>query len=78
MASTLGRSAPKPGDVVILSGTLGDHGMAIMSVREGLEFETIIQSDSAPLNGLVAAMLAVGGMPFTSARPHAWRRSLRR
>ncbi|MBK9745493.1 MAG: hydrogenase expression/formation protein HypE [Chloroflexi bacterium] len=48
-----------PGDVVLVSGTLGDHGMAIMSVREGLEFETLIQSDSAPLNGLVAAMLAV-------------------
>jgi hydrogenase expression/formation protein HypE len=49
----------RPGDVVLLSGTMGDHGMAIMSVREGLEFETIIESDSAPLNGLVAAMLAV-------------------
>jgi hydrogenase expression/formation protein HypE len=47
-----------PGDVVLVSGTLGDHGMAIMSVREGLEFETIIASDSAPLNRLVAAMLA--------------------
>ncbi len=49
----------RPSDVVLVSGTLGDHGMAIMSVREGLEFETLIQSDSAPLNGLVAAMLAV-------------------
>lgn len=49
----------RPGDVVLVSGTLGDHGMAIMSVREGLEFETLIQSDSAPLNGLVAAMLTV-------------------
>ncbi len=47
------------GDVVLLSGTVGDHGMAIMSVREGLEFETQIQSDTAPLNGLVEAMLAV-------------------
>lgn len=45
------------GDVVIVSGTIGDHGMAIMSVREGLEFDTVIESDSAPLNGLVAAML---------------------
>jgi hydrogenase expression/formation protein HypE len=44
--------------VVILSGTLGDHGMAIMSVREGLQFETTIESDTAALNGLVAAMLA--------------------
>lgn len=46
------------GDVVIVSGSIGDHGMAIMSVREGLEFDTQIRSDSAPLNGLVAAMLA--------------------
>jgi hydrogenase expression/formation protein HypE len=48
----------RPGDVVILSGTIGDHGMAIMSVREGLQFETTIESDTAALNGLVAAMLA--------------------
>ena len=46
------------GDAVIVSGTMGDHGMAIMSVREGLEFETQIKSDAAPLNGLVEAMLA--------------------
>src|SRR3989304_3296602 len=49
----------QPGDAVIVSGTMGDHGMAIMSVREGLEFETVIESDTAPLNGLVQAMLAV-------------------
>ncbi|MBK9121882.1 MAG: hydrogenase expression/formation protein HypE [Chloroflexi bacterium] len=49
----------RPGDVVIVSGSLGDHGMAVMSVREGLEFETQIVSDSAPLNGLVAALLNV-------------------
>ncbi|MFN8531892.1 MAG: hydrogenase expression/formation protein HypE [Anaerolineae bacterium] len=49
----------RPGDVVLVSGTLGDHGMAIMSVREGLEFETQIRSDSAPLNGLVADLLNV-------------------
>ena len=48
----------QPGDAVIVSGTMGDHGMAIMSVREGLEFETRIESDTAPLNGLVQAMLA--------------------
>lgn len=47
------------GDVVIVSGTIGDHGMAIMSVREGLEFETTIESDSAPLNSLIAAMMRV-------------------
>jgi hydrogenase expression/formation protein HypE len=49
----------QPGDAVIASGTLGDHGMAILSVREGLEFETEIRSDSAPLHGLVQAMLEV-------------------
>lgn len=55
----LGTEAIRDGDVVIASGTLADHGMAIMSVREGLEFEAEITSDSAPLHGLVAAMLAV-------------------
>lgn len=47
-----------PGDSVLVSGMIGDHGMAVMSVREGLEFETVIVSDSAPLNGLVAVLLA--------------------
>ncbi len=46
------------GDVVIVSGTVGDHGMAIMSVREGLEFETRIVSDTSPLHELVETMLA--------------------
>ncbi len=49
----------RPGDAVLVSGTIGDHGMAIMSVREGLEFDTVIESDSAALHGLVAAMLEV-------------------
>lgn len=49
----------RPGDVVIVSGTIGDHGVAIMSVREGLEFETVIKTDCAPLNGLIAGMLNV-------------------
>lgn len=48
-----------PGDAVILSGTIGRHGTAVMSVREGLEFGTELVSDSAPLNGLVESMLAV-------------------
>jgi hydrogenase expression/formation protein HypE len=55
----VGREPPWAGDVVLVSGTLGDHGMAIMSVREGLAFDAPIESDSAPLHGLVAAMLAV-------------------
>ncbi len=48
----------RPGDVVLVSGTMGDHGIAVMSVREGLTFETEIKSDTAPLNGLVEAMMA--------------------
>lgn len=47
----------RPGDQILLSGTIGDHGVAVMSVREGLEFETVLESDSAPLNGLTEAML---------------------
>ena len=48
------------GDAVILSGSIGDHGMAVMSVREGLEFEGEIRSDTAPLHSLVEAMLEAG------------------
>ena len=54
----LGPHQIRPGDALLVSGTLGDHGMAIMSVREGLEFEAAIASDTAPLHGLVARMLA--------------------
>jgi hydrogenase expression/formation protein HypE len=48
----------KPGDKVLVSGTLGDHGIAIISTREGLEFETSIETDAAPLNKLIANVLA--------------------
>jgi hydrogenase expression/formation protein HypE len=48
----------KIGDTIIVSGTIADHGIAVMSVREGLEFETQIESDCAPLNGLVETMFA--------------------
>jgi len=48
------------GDVVVVSGDLGRHGMAIMAVREGLEFETTIESDSAPVHEPVLALLAAG------------------
>jgi hydrogenase expression/formation protein HypE len=51
----------EPGDAVLLSGSIGDHGVAIMSSRENLEFETEIVSDSAALHGLVAAMVAASG-----------------
>ncbi len=48
----------RPGDAILISGTLGDHGVAVMSQRENLGFETRLQSDSAALHGLVAAMVA--------------------
>jgi len=51
----------KPGDAILVSGTLGDHGVAIMSSRENLEFETQIVSDSAALHGLTAAMVEACG-----------------
>ncbi len=48
----------RPGDVILLSGSLGDHGVAVLSKRENLQFETAIESDSAALHGLVGQMLA--------------------
>jgi hydrogenase expression/formation protein HypE len=51
----------RPGDRVLVSGSIGDHGVAIMSLRENLEFETTIRSDTAALHTLVAAM--VGAVP---------------
>lgn len=48
----------RPGDMILLNGPIAQHGIAIMSVREGLEFGTAIGSDTAALNGLVEAMLA--------------------
>lgn len=58
---TLSGDRARPGDKVIVSGSMGDHGVAIMSSRENLTFETEIVSDSAALNGLVEAMVAVAG-----------------
>lgn len=59
----LSGSSCRPGDAVLVSGTLGDHGIAIMSQREGLAFSAPIESDAAPLNHLITAVLA--------AAPHA-------
>ncbi|MBU6998562.1 MAG: hydrogenase expression/formation protein HypE [Theionarchaea archaeon] len=47
----------KVGDAIIVSGTIGDHGIAIMSHREGISFETALQSDVAPLNGMISKIL---------------------
>jgi hydrogenase expression/formation protein HypE len=55
----LSANRARPGDKVLLSGAIGDHGIAILAQREGLEFESRIESDSAALHGLVAGMLAV-------------------
>lgn len=49
--------AARPGDRILVSGTIGDHGIAIMSVREGIEFETVLESDSASLADLTRVML---------------------
>jgi hydrogenase expression/formation protein HypE len=62
-----GRAAP--GDVVIVSGDIGVHGVAVMSCREGLEFGTTVESDSAALNGLVQAMIDTGADMHTLRDP---------
>jgi hydrogenase expression/formation protein HypE len=59
-ALAIGPGHVRPGDAILLSGDLGRHGMAIMSVREGLEFEAAIVSDCAPLSGAVQALLEAG------------------
>jgi hydrogenase expression/formation protein HypE len=53
-------SNARPGDMVILSGSIGDHGIAVISQREGLRFSSPVESDCAPLNKLVAEMLDSG------------------
>jgi hydrogenase expression/formation protein HypE len=53
----LSAAQARPGDAILVSGMLGDHGIAILAEREGLQFETAVQSDSAPLHTLVASLL---------------------
>ena len=65
------------GDKVIISGPIAVHGIAIMSVREGLEFETEIASDTAALNGLVSAILGRLQRRARLARSDTWRRDKR-
>ena len=57
----LGQTQLQPGDKVLLSGPVGDHGIAIMLAREALDIETDVESDTAPLHSLVAALLAAAG-----------------
>ncbi len=54
----IGPERARPGDKVLVSGPIGEHGVAIMSVRSGIEFGTVVRTDSAPLHTLVAALLA--------------------
>ena len=56
----LGFAFVRPGDAVVINGTIGDHGLAVLSVREGLEFDTTLESDAAPLNGLIQRVLGAG------------------
>jgi hydrogenase expression/formation protein HypE len=56
----IGGARARPGDAILVSGSMGDHGVAIMSQRENLTFEAPIESDTAALNGLIAQMLATG------------------
>ena len=65
---SVGPKNARPGDVILVSGTIGDHGMAIMSVREGLEFESQIRSDCAALNGMIAALLDAAGAHIHAMR----------
>ena len=53
----VGGQNARPGDIVLINGTIGDHGMAVLCRREGLAFENEIKSDAAALNGLVGSML---------------------
>ncbi|MGP8243162.1 MAG: hydrogenase expression/formation protein HypE [Bryobacteraceae bacterium] len=64
----IGPSRARPGDAILVSGFIGDHGMAIMSVREGLEFETVIESDCAPLHEMTAAILGTAGAAVHAMR----------
>ncbi len=59
----IGPEQARPGDDIIVSGPIGEHGVAIMSVREGIDFGTTVTTDSAPLHRLVAAMLGSVGDP---------------
>jgi hydrogenase expression/formation protein HypE len=52
----------RPGDDIIITGTIGDHGISLMSFREGYNFQTTLESDNAPLNGLMKHALEAGGL----------------
>jgi len=58
---TIDGTRAKPGDRILVSGTIGDHGIAVLAGREGLTLQSDVRSDSAPLNGMVAELLACVG-----------------
>ena len=58
---TVASHRARPGDRVLLSGTIADHGVSVLASREGLSFKTSVQSDTAPLNRMVQGMLAAAG-----------------
>jgi hydrogenase expression/formation protein HypE len=57
----LGAERVEPGDSVLLSGPIGNHGVAVLSAREGIAFETTVESDVAPLGGLAEAVMTASG-----------------
>jgi hydrogenase expression/formation protein HypE len=61
-------SGLRPGDRILVTGTMGDHGFAIMALRKGLELDADLRSDVAPLNDLVARALAAGGAAVTAMK----------
>jgi hydrogenase expression/formation protein HypE len=61
-------SGLRPGDRILVTGTMGDHGFAIMALRKGLELDADLRSDVAPLNDLVARALAAGGGAVTAMK----------
>lgn len=69
LTTTLVRDAGlEPGDRIILTGTIGDHGIALMAKRHGLDFETELTSDVAPINGLIRGALAAGAGGVTAMK----------
>jgi hydrogenase expression/formation protein HypE len=56
----LGVERIEPGDVILINGPVAEHGLAVMSVRSGIEFESSLRSDAAPLNGLIGGLLDSG------------------
>jgi hydrogenase expression/formation protein HypE len=72
-SATIGGAFARPGDLVILSGPIGDHGIAVLSARGDLGFEAEVESDIAPLNHLIATMLEAGKISHSESAIHVMR-----